>query len=292
MDNKAKKEKFYSIMIVPHDARGTPISLKVPAKWVYSSVFALLFCFVIVGSSLIYSTFLSRRLVHYADTLSKNREQRSVISSFSEKTSKVKKEIDELEARDNELRRLLGLGSWRSKARFSKTGIDAKIEERKSSLKELKEWVALVRSRLSSTPSTWPISGRIMSFFGYRSFPWRGFHGGIDIQGRYGEPARATAAGTVSFVGWRNGFGKTVEIDHGNGISTLYAHNSNYAVRVGQKVNKDQVICFVGTTGWTTGPHLHYEVHRFGQPFNPTAYLNLSIFSASRLYNGGNRWEY
>lgn len=293
MDSKPKRGKFYSIMIVPHDARGTPVSLKVPARWVYTAIFSLLFCFILVGSSLIYSTFLSRRLVHYADTLSKNREQRSVISSFSEKTNKVKKEIDELEARDNELRRLLGLRNWRSKARFSdqKSALDinlvkAKLEERKSSLGELKNWVTVVRTRLSTTPSTWPIAGRIVSFFGYRAYPWRGFHGGIDIQAKYGAPARSTAAGVVSFIGWRNGYGKTVEINHGNGISTLYAHNSRYAVNVGQKVKKGQVICFVGTTGWTTGPHLHYEVHRFGRAFNPTAYLNLNIFSASRLYNG------
>lgn len=287
-------------MIVPHDARGRPVSLKIPASWVYTTVFAAIFSLLVVGSSVVYSTLLSRRLVHYADTLSRNRQQQEVINSFSDKTEQVARAIDELVKEDNELRKLLGLKGWQSKIKlvtdrvsgevkgekvsFELSLADDKLEERKQSLEELKKWVDMVRSRFASTPSTWPIYGRLVSFFGYRSYPWRGFHAGVDIKAYYGAPARATAAGVVTYVGWRRGYGKTVEINHSYGVSTLYAHNSAYAVRVGQRVRKGQVVSYVGMTGWTTGPHLHYEVRRWDHPLNPVAYLDLNLLTASRLW--------
>lgn len=276
-------------MIVPHDARGRPISLKIPASWVYTAAFVVLFSFLVVGSSVVYSTFLSRRLVHYADTLSKNRQQQEVINSFSDKTEKVAKAIDELVRKDNELRKLLGLKGWQMKIRVDKVSLDleqadVRLAERNKSLEELKQWVNVVRSRFASTPSTWPIYGRLVSFFGYRSYPWRGFHAGVDIKAYYGAPARATAAGVVTYIGWQRGYGKTVEINHGYGVSTLYAHSSAYAVRVGQRVRQGQVVSYVGMTGWTTRPHLHYEVRRWGHPVNPVAYLDLNILTASRLW--------
>ena len=279
-------------MIVPHDARGRPISIKIPASWVYAVASVAVFSFLLVASSIVYSTLLSRRLVHYADTLSKNREQKEIISSFSAKTQKASQAIDELVQKDNELRKLLGLKGWQSKIRLVKSDkisldldlANLRLAERRQSLEELNKWVNLVRSRFASTPSTWPIYGRIVSWLGYRSYPWRGYHSGIDIQARWGAPVRATAAGVVIYVGWRRGYGKTVEISHGYGVSTLYAHSSGYAVRAGQKVRKGQVVCYVGTTGWTTGPHLHYEVRRWDRPLNPVAYLNLNILTASRLW--------
>ena len=307
MDNKSKNtayrqagKRFYTFMVVPHDARGRPISIKIPARWVYAGLSVAFFSLLIVASSLVYSTFLTRRLVNYSNTLSKNREQKAVITSFSTKTDRVAKAIDELTKKENELRQLLGLKGWKSKARLSTGKIapeaksdkisleislaNARLAERRQGLEELKAWVDLVRSRFASTPSIWPIRGRIVSWMGYRPYPWRGYHTGIDIQAYRGAPVRATAAGVVSYVGWRNGYGKTIEINHGQGVSTLYAHNSGYAVRVGQKINKGQVICYVGMTGWTTGPHCHYEVRRWNRPFNPVAYLDLNILTASRLW--------
>lgn len=287
-------------MIVPHDARGRPISLKLPASWVYTAAYAALFSFLVVGSSVVYSTLLSRRLVNYAETLNKNRQQEQTISSFSVKTNKVAAAIDELVQKDNELRKLLGLKGWQSKARLSTEKIscevrsdkvslalefaNAQLAERRQSLEELKQWVSTVQERFASMPSTWPIYGRLVSFFGYRSYPWRGVHTGVDIKAHYSAPARVTAAGVVTFVGWRRGYGKTVEVSHGYGISTLYAHNSAFAVRVGQRVRKGQVVSYVGMTGWTTGPHLHYEVRRWDHPVNPVAYLDLNLVTASRLW--------
>jgi len=286
-------------MIVPHGAHGQPISLKIPATWIYAAVSALVFSLILVGSSVVYSTLISRRLVHYADTLSKNQEQQKVILSFSAETRKVIKEIDELVEKDNELRKLLGLKGWQSKIKLSTQGSNeirtdkisnvldlasVKLAEKRQSLEELKKWVAVVRSRFANTPSRWPIYGRIVSGFAYRAYPWRGFHYGIDIKASYGAPARATANGVISYVGWRRGYGKLVEIDHGYGVKTIYAHNSAYAAAIGQRAAKGQIVSYVGMTGWTTGPHLHYEVRRYDRPLNPVAYLDLNVLSASRLW--------
>jgi len=299
MDNKAKKDKYYSIMVVPHDAGGRAVSLKIPASWVYATAGLAIFSVLFVFSSFVFTTLVSRRMVDYAGTIAKNKQQEEVIRSFSLKTGKVAEAIDELVKKDNELRNLLGLKGWKSKIQLStdishesqadKVNIhlakaNDSLAEREKSLEELKAWVKVVRSRFASTPSSWPIYGAIVSRFGYRSYPWRGMHTGLDIKANYGAPIRATANGVVSYVGWRSGYGKTVEINHGYGVSTLYAHNSNYAVKIGQRVQKGQVISYVGTTGWTTGPHLHYEVRRAGQPLNPVAYLNLNALSASRLW--------
>jgi murein DD-endopeptidase MepM/ murein hydrolase activator NlpD len=251
-------------------------------------------------SSVVFSTVLSRRMVNYSDSLTKNREQQAVISSFLLKTSQVDRAIDELVREDNELRQLLGLKNWQSKVRLtvgtaSSEGkvdaiskqlekINSKIAEKRASFEEMRSWVNTVRSRLASTPSGWPIYGRLASRFGYRVSPWRGMHTGIDIDANYGSPARATAPGIVTFAGWRQGYGKLVEITHGFGLKTLYAHNSSFAVSVGQRVKKGQVVSFVGMTGWTTGPHLHYEVRRWDVPFNPMAFLDTNILSASRIW--------
>jgi murein DD-endopeptidase MepM/ murein hydrolase activator NlpD len=267
---------------------------------VYTIASVSLFSLLVVASSVVYSAIVSRKLVNYADTLHKNQQQQQEISSFSDKTNKVSRAVNELVQRDNELRKLLGLKTKESKIKLStdipstevKTKkvslqleeIDALLAERRSSLEELKSWVGEVMSHFASTPSIWPIHGRIASFMGYRSYPWRGYHAGIDIDAPYGSAARATADGIVTYTGWRRGYGKIVEISHGRGVTTLYAHNSGFAVRVGQKVKKGQIICYIGMTGWTTGPHLHYEVRRWGIAYNPVAYLDLNVLSASRLW--------
>ena len=297
MEKKPKKQRFYTFMIIPHDARGGTVSFKVPAFWVYGGVSLLVFAFLVVGSSLVYSSLLSRRLVNYYTAIAKNREQQKMINSFSLETQKVNRAISELENSDNELRRMLGLRSWKSKIRLSdkingksdnffnnlKTA-DVTIQERKASLAELKNHVETVRQRFSATPSCWPLYGRIASFFGYRIFPWSGFHSGIDIDNSYGAAIKSTADGVVAFAGWQNGYGRTIIVDHGYGISTLYGHCSRFEVKVGQPVKKGAVICYVGTTGYTTGPHVHYEVRRNDRAVNPMAYLNMNLLTACRIW--------
>ncbi|MDW8030037.1 MAG: peptidoglycan DD-metalloendopeptidase family protein [Armatimonadota bacterium] len=123
-------------------------------------------------------------------------------------------------------------------------------------------------------PFTRPVNGPIVSGFGYRVHPiFRRvkFHYGIDISAPSGTPIRAAADGVVVFSGWRRAYGNTVIIDHGDGLATLYAHCSRLLVNEGEVVKQGQVIALVGSTGLSTGPHLHFEVRRYGEPINPLA---------------------
>ncbi|MBS7078263.1 MAG: peptidoglycan DD-metalloendopeptidase family protein [Veillonella seminalis] len=122
----------------------------------------------------------------------------------------------------------------------------------------------------------WPVSGVITSGFGWREHPIFGrqiFHTGIDIGVDEGTPVHAADSGTVVYSGWMDGYGYAVVIDHGNGISTLCAHNSDLAVSEGQSVSKGTVIAYAGSTGNATGPHVHFEVRVNGDPVNPLGYL-------------------
>lgn len=130
--------------------------------------------------------------------------------------------------------------------------------------------------RAYSTPTLWPVQGRITGAFGERMDPFHGegaFHSGIDISTDYGERIIAPADGIVTFAGFMGGYGKILVLEHANGISTRYGHMSSFAKRVGQPVRRGEVIGYVGTTGRTTGPHLHYEVRVRNAPVNPHRYL-------------------
>lgn len=128
-------------------------------------------------------------------------------------------------------------------------------------------------SGLAFTPSSglqWPASGPVTSGFGYR---WGRLHAGIDIAPPYGSPIYAAGSGVVSQAGWNGGYGNSVIISHGNSLSTLYGHQSSVVVSVGQLVSKGQLIGYVGSTGNSTGPHLHFETRIDGVAQNPRNYL-------------------
>ena len=131
-------------------------------------------------------------------------------------------------------------------------------------------------SRLTHTPSLWPVRGQLVGGFGDRIDPFSGegaFHAGVDISANYGDPVQATADGFVIWVGPRSGSGRLVVIDHGAGITTWYAHLSAYRVRRGQSVARGDVVGYVGTSGRSTGPHLHFSVFVDNQFVDPFAYF-------------------
>lgn len=140
--------------------------------------------------------------------------------------------------------------------------------------------------RESSSGFRMPVHGRITSSFGYRTHPilgYRRMHTGVDFGAPYGAPVFATATGTVASAGWQGGYGRTVRISHGSGLTTLYGHMSRLAVSPGQQVAAGQVIGYVGSTGFSTGPHLHYELHRGGQRIDP---MSFRFTSRSQLSGG------
>ncbi len=133
--------------------------------------------------------------------------------------------------------------------------------------------------RMAEAPNLWPVEGRITGSFGERTDPFNGegaFHRGIDISTGYGNRILAPADGVVVFAGEENGYGRLIEIDHGHGFITRFGHMSAFAVNAGQRVGRGQVIGYVGTSGRSTAPHLHYEVWVHNTPVNPYKFLRLS----------------
>ena len=137
---------------------------------------------------------------------------------------------------------------------------------------------------MAEAPSLWPVQGVVTSSFGARLDPFNGegaFHSGIDIATPVGDAVRAPAGGVVVKAGMGSGYGREVIIDHGHGIQTLYAHLSGFAVTAGQDVQRGDILGYVGSSGHSTGPHLHYEVRIHDTPVNPYKYLHASRQIAS-----------
>jgi len=151
---------------------------------------------------------------------------------------------------------------------------DSNLKEQ--SVIELWELLSDRQSLLASTPSIRPVRAPVGSHFGFRTDPFTGkqrMHAGLDFVASSGTPVRSPADGVVSFAGWDDQYGKLVSIDHGFGVLTRFGHNSQLYVQAGQKVSKYDVISAVGTTGRSTGAHLHYEVRVSGIPVDPINYI-------------------
>jgi murein DD-endopeptidase MepM/ murein hydrolase activator NlpD len=145
-------------------------------------------------------------------------------------------------------------------------------------------------ARASSSPNLWPVEGQVTGSFGERIDPFNGegaFHSGVDISSAYGHPVIAPADGVVTFADFFGGYGKAIMIDHGHGISTRYGHLSGFAVTSGQEVHRGDTIGYVGLSGRSTGPHLHYEVRINDTPVNPYKYLRMSVAHSGGFQNGG-----
>ena len=217
------------------------------------------------------------------------KEFQDIVAEVEAQEQQLQKEYDEIEAMQNELI---------DKQKTVETLIsekDSEIDEMSEELQELKEAVATAerkqRERASSYSSsagasvvsgngmfTHPCPGytRISSYFGWREQPLPGAstnHKGMDFAAPTGTPIYAAAAGTVTSAGYSGNAGNLIIINHGNGLQTYYMHCHKIYVRAGQKVSKGQNIAIVGTTGNSTGPHLHFQVMSGGTPVNPQNYL-------------------
>ena len=135
-------------------------------------------------------------------------------------------------------------------------------------------------ARANASPNLWPVEGHVSGSFGERIDPFNGegaFHSGVDISSSYGQPVMAPADGVVVFADFQGGYGRAIVLDHGHGISTRYGHLAGFAVATGQRVHRGDTIGYVGLTGRSTGPHLHYEVRINDTPVNPYKYLRITL---------------
>ncbi|MDN5284097.1 MAG: hypothetical protein JWR38_371 [Mucilaginibacter sp.] len=169
---------------------------------------------------------------------------------------------------------------------FSTKGLggDANAEGKKLSDKEVyslyNDYLNRLMGTIAFTPMGYPRISSFTSFFGYRNDPFADghaeFHPGIDFKGKRGDEVKCTASGKVVFAGWSGGYGNCIRIAHINNFETVYGHLSRIKVKVGQEVNVGDEIGLVGSTGHSTGAHLHYEVRKNGRPINPVNFLTLN----------------
>lgn len=154
--------------------------------------------------------------------------------------------------------------------------LEREIALRAESLQSVTEYLTKQKDRLTATPAVWPTEGHVTSRFGPRTSPFTGqpqHHTGVDIAAPPGTPIRAPADGVVTFVGTLPGYGHAIVLTHGFGFKTFYGHNQRNQVGKGQTVKRGQVIALVGSTGYSTGAHLHYEVLLNDQPHDPLKYI-------------------
>jgi murein DD-endopeptidase MepM/ murein hydrolase activator NlpD len=156
---------------------------------------------------------------------------------------------------------------------------DASFERHVARIHQARAHLERLTRTLATVPLRKPVEGDLdeSSGFGVRTDPFIGkpaMHTGIDFRGDSGDPVHATAAGTVTEAGWSGGYGRMIEVDHGNGFATRYGHLSKIDVKVGQSIKIGQVIGEIGSTGRSTGPHLHYETRIDGDAVNPQKFLH------------------
>jgi murein DD-endopeptidase MepM/ murein hydrolase activator NlpD len=259
-----------TIMIVPH-ARSNLFKVKV-------SLAGLIACIALsfVGAAFVISVGV-KTLDYYV--------MKNKLSYFTKEFRELRSTAASLKETDKELSKLLSLKSKSSILRSGEikdTGsldiesLKKQVNEAIESVSAIKLFITEQRYVYQSTPSGWPVQGEISSGFGFREHPVSGEvvkHTGVDIRTPMGSAVKATANGIVSFSGWTNGSGYIIVLEHGHGFTTAYAHNKENVVSVGQKVMKGERIALSGSSGVSTGPHVHYEVWKDEKQVDPISYL-------------------
>ena len=300
--------KRYYIFFVSRDAEGEVRKIPIPIHYLYVFMAgALIGMFSITGIAGSYIRMLSKvasfnRLRSEKDNLTSQysqleqvaRENQTQVASLGSLASEVSSlyglKTDPILANasgplssEQVLTSLDQLYALRTSA-FSGVATIALSSPRPSKAQTTADWL-----RMAELPNLWPVEGPVTGSFGEREDPFNGegaFHSGVDISSNYGHPVIAPADGVVTEAETMGGYGRLIQIQHGNGISTRYGHLSGFAVRPGDRVRRGQLIGFVGLTGRSTGPHLHYEVRVYNTPVNPQKYLRLSVAQATFTYSG------
>jgi murein DD-endopeptidase MepM/ murein hydrolase activator NlpD len=207
------------------------------------------------------------------------------LSYFTRQFVEMSSTISSLQAAEGEFRRLFSLKSKNKvleAVNTNETGapdlelLKKQVAEAMASVTEIRRYIQEERDTYYATPVGWPVPGALSSGFGKRANPQTGepaFHSGVDIRVPSGTAVKTTADGIVVVSGWVGGNGNIVVIEHGHEFSTAYGHNTQNLVKVGQRVKRGDTIAVSGATGVATGPHVHYEVWKRGNPTDPISFL-------------------
>jgi len=259
-----------TILLVPH-SRTRSVSIRMPVVAIAVSA-----CLFLIGSAFVVA--VSVQAVEY------NR-MKARLDYLSAQFIEVQGTITSLKQAERDFRKLFSLKSKSAvleSADFSDSGsldmeeLREQIESAMQSVAEIRKYVAEQKDVYLATPVGWPVIGTLTSNYGYRNHPVNGnnkLHTGTDISVPPGTEVKTTANGIVSFAGWTEKSGIVVVVEHGHGFSTAYAHNRKALVRLGQRVTRGEAIAMSGSTGISTGPHVHYEVWKNGRPADPAGFL-------------------
>lgn len=259
-----------TIMLIPH-TKARPINFRIPSIGIAACVFLWIMGTVYIATS----------AVKIAEYQAMNEK----IAYYSKQFIELSSSMTSIKKTEKELKRLVSLGSRENILQnldeepiesIDMEHIVQEIERTIVSVAEINEFLNTQKDIFKATPRAMPVDGSISSHFGMREDPQSSenrLHVGIDIRAPSGSPIRATADGIISFSGWNGKNGNLVVIEHGSGFRTIYAHNRANIVKVGQRVNRGDVVGYVGSTGNATGSHVHYEVWKDGKPVNPGKFI-------------------
>jgi murein DD-endopeptidase MepM/ murein hydrolase activator NlpD len=263
-----------TIMVVPHHSFKT-LNLRIPAIGLFTSI---LFATLAGG----YILCLAVNGLQYE---AQHRALAEKVNFYSEQFNQWNATLISLKTADSRFRQLFALKSKEEVLQYADASSigsieipDLALELKKTiaTMAEIKEYLRIQKDAYAATPIGYPVSGGISSHYGKRLDPLNGeaaFHSGIDISCSPGSPIRATADGIVSHSGWTQKGGFVVVLEHGCGFSTIYAHNETNTVKVGERVKRGDIIGYTGSTGKSTGPHVHYEIWKAGKAVDPQQFL-------------------
>ncbi|MDR1942002.1 MAG: M23 family metallopeptidase [Endomicrobium sp.] len=302
-----------TIMLIPHG--------KIKPRKLSVSILFLAVALISWTSVTVWTGYIAGQHIDYIKTKTDNKIMKIRLLFFADQIEKTKNLFEKVQVNDDKLRSLLALDSKKSIIEeglgynFGEGGPTAaqanafalilkgninKIDSNFLSLKtnmlkeqynymqksytEIMSHIQDQKSLFMATPRGWPAEGRISSVYGFRYHPFfqtKDLHSGLDIANRKETPVRSTANGKVIFSGWQSGYGNIIVIDHGYNYRTAYAHLAKRLKKVGDYVQRGDEIALMGSTGATTGTHVHYEVHYKGKPVNPMSYLQDYFFTQS-----------
>lgn len=273
-------ERFYAF-IIAHTSRSRARVQRIRVEKRLVTIFFAAVAVIAVG--LIYGLYgLTQHAAHLRIEMenqrlrAENERQRQELEQLNTRVEKVEDTSRKLAEKSGVVDGATLPGTGGPELPLDEMGLATLAAKMRRLEEDMSSYEAILRQR-GYTPTLWPVQGTLEGGFGGRRNPFGGagyeFHQGQDIEAAMGAPVVSGAAGRVSFVGWQNGYGQLVIVDHGGGLTTKYGHLSHIDVELDQTVSRGQLVGKVGSTGRSTGPHLHYEVRINDQPVNPLPYL-------------------